>query len=264
MLSAFIQSTLLHHKHFICTTNKSTLNLFFYVNPDDKLNQNYYSPTAEAEAQICLTDWETVLRLCPSIYSIIQLIGAINWTPGEGTQGSFLQQVLLATSAGGLVRSAGRWRGGRRCLCMRVRAGGAWPTATIDGCLLVTDHSGSISDTGSVTGWNVTSSIIKTFIKPQLTECQSVALTSTPHRHRPPPPPPHTHTHAHPPTSILSSICSPQSLSIPPFSHLPSLVRSFLHYIQYPFSPFFLLYTFERRGGEALMCAQFHIGGFVK
>lgn len=123
----------------------------FYVNPNDKLDQNYYSPTAEAQAQICLTDCETGLRLCPSIYSIIQLIGAINWTPGEETQGSFCSRCCWHISWWfGMVGRPAEWRP-----TVFVHAGPGRRSATRGNdrwCLLVTDHSGSISDTGSVTG----------------------------------------------------------------------------------------------------------------
>lgn len=111
-------------------------------------------------------------------------------------------------------------------------------------CLLMTDHGGSISDRGSVTGWNVTSSIIKTFIKPQLTECHSVDLTLT-----------------------LSSTSLPSSPPcvlcrrlIPPISRLPTLVHFSLDFKTHHFSSFLCFHCAFESGGDALVCAQVYMG----
>lgn len=71
---------------------------------------------------ICLSDWKMVLILCPSIYSIILLIGAINWMFSVGRGRSLLQgmQVVFQPSVG----SGRRGQRHRGCLCMRGPVGG--------------------------------------------------------------------------------------------------------------------------------------------
>lgn len=95
------------------------LRCYLHCKQNDNLNKNYYSLSAGAVAHICLTDWKMVLRLCPSISSIIPLIGAINWSLSLRRHGGPLQQVLLVLqpviwNAGGVegdsVFACGSWR----------------------------------------------------------------------------------------------------------------------------------------------------------